>query len=58
MFFDNLNNAITPRPTVEGYVGLSRAIGTAIDNVLLGNEDPQEQLDKAAAQSDVELAGG
>ena len=58
VFFDNLNNAITPRPTVEGYVGLSRAIGTAIDNVLLGNEDPQEQLDKAAAQSDVELAGG
>jgi multiple sugar transport system substrate-binding protein len=57
VFFSNLQNAKNPRPTVEGYVGLSRAIGTAIDNVLLGGADAQEQLDKAKEQADVELAG-
>ena len=57
VFFDNLQNAKNPRPTVEGYVGLSRAIGTAIDNVLLGGADAQQELDKAKKQADVELAG-
>jgi len=56
-FFANLDNAVQPRPTVAGYVGLSRAVGTAIDEVLLGDADPQEALDKAAAQADIELAG-
>jgi multiple sugar transport system substrate-binding protein len=56
-FFANLANAIQPRPTVEGYVGLSRAVGTAIDEVLLGDADPQEALDKAAAAANIELAG-
>jgi len=57
IFFANLENAIQPRPTVPGYVGLSRAIGTGIDKVLLGDADPQEALDEAKAQADIELAG-
>jgi multiple sugar transport system substrate-binding protein len=51
VFFDNLTNAVNPRPTVTGYTEMSRAVGTAISRVLLGEGDPQEELDKAARAS-------
>jgi multiple sugar transport system substrate-binding protein len=57
VFFDNLQNATTPRPTVAGYTALSRDIGTAISKVLLGDGDPKEELDKAAKAAAVDLAG-
>jgi len=56
VFFDNLENATTPRPTVVGYTAMSRAVGTAISKVLQGEAQPQEALDEAAEQSAVDLA--
>lgn len=56
VFFDNLANATTPRPTVQGYTAMSRTVGTAISEVLLGVAQPQEALDDAAEQSVVDLA--
>lgn len=44
----NSANATIPRPTVEGYVNLSEAIGTAISQVLQGQADPREALKGAA----------
>jgi multiple sugar transport system substrate-binding protein len=55
VFFDNLQNATTPRPTVVGYTAMSREVGTAISDVLRGEADPQEALDKAAQASLVDL---
>lgn len=57
VFFANLQNAKNPRPTVQGYVGLSRAIGTQISRALLGAEDPATAMEKAQADANVELAG-
>lgn len=45
------------RPTVQGYVGLSEAIGTAISQVLQGQGDPETALRDAAEQADQKLAG-
>ncbi|HSS67366.1 MAG TPA: ABC transporter substrate-binding protein [Nocardioidaceae bacterium] len=56
VFFENLNNATTPRPTVIGYTEMSSAVADAIDRVLLANADPKEELDKAADASKVALA--
>ena len=50
-FFDNLENAVNPRPTVAGYPGMSREVGSSIARVLLGEGDPQEELDRAAQAS-------
>jgi multiple sugar transport system substrate-binding protein len=55
VFFENLQNATTPRPTVVGYTDMSLAVGQAIDKVLLANADPQDELDKAAEASRVAL---
>jgi multiple sugar transport system substrate-binding protein len=55
VFFENLKNATTPRPTVVGYNDMSVAVADAIDQVLLANADPQEQLDGAAQKSKVAL---
>lgn len=51
-FFDNLANAKQPRPTVNGYVELSRYVGEAISRVLQGAANPKEALDQAAKQSE------
>jgi multiple sugar transport system substrate-binding protein len=51
VFFDNLQNAVTPRPTVVGYTAMSREVGIAISKVLLGAAQPQEALDEAADRS-------
>lgn len=58
VFFDNLKNATTPRPTVLGYTELSREIGNAISRVLLDQGDPREELDKAAKAASAALAAG
>lgn len=55
VFFENLQNATTPRPTVVGYTALSRAVGTAISDVLRGEADPQEALDQAAKTAAIDL---
>jgi multiple sugar transport system substrate-binding protein len=55
VFFENLQNATTPRPTVVGYTAMSREVGTAISDVLRGDADPQEALEKAAQASQVDL---
>ncbi len=52
----NGENAITARPTVSGYVGLSEAIGSAISEVLQGQGEPAAALEKAAATADEALA--
>lgn len=50
-FFQNLDNATTPRPTVVGYTTMSREVGLAISKVLQGVAEPQEALDEAAEKS-------
>ncbi len=55
-FFENLENATEPRPTVVGYTGMSLAVGKAINEVLQGVAEPQEALDEAAEQAAIDLA--
>jgi multiple sugar transport system substrate-binding protein len=57
VFFRNLDNAITPRPTIAGYTAMSREVGIAISKVLLGAAEPQEALDDAAERSAADVAG-
>jgi multiple sugar transport system substrate-binding protein len=56
-FFDNLANARQARPTVNGYVELSRHVGEAIAKVLQGAARPKEALDEAAKKSAGALEG-
>jgi multiple sugar transport system substrate-binding protein len=58
VLFANLENATKPRPTVAGYVGLSRSVGEAIAKTMQGAAQPKEALDEAAKKADVALAGG
>jgi multiple sugar transport system substrate-binding protein len=51
VFFDNLQNAKTPRPTVEGYTELSQYVGQAIAKVLQGQASSKDALDEAASKS-------
>lgn len=55
---DNLKNAKQARPTVSGYVEMSRHVGDAIAKALQGAATPKEALDEAAAKSAQALAGG
>jgi multiple sugar transport system substrate-binding protein len=57
-FFDNLANAKQPRPTVTGYVEMSRYVGEAIAKVLQGAASSKDALDEAARKSTTALAGG
>jgi multiple sugar transport system substrate-binding protein len=57
VFFANLRNAANPRPTIEGYLGLSEDIGKAIGQALVAGEDPKTVLDAAVQQANVDLAG-
>jgi multiple sugar transport system substrate-binding protein len=57
IFFANLANAIQPRPTVPGYVGLSSAVADAIDKALVAGDDPKQVLDEAATKANLELQG-
>ncbi len=56
VFFNNLKNAKTPRPTVEGYTEMSKYVGEAIAAVLQGQGNPKDALDAAAAKSADALA--
>ena len=56
VMFDNMANATEVKPTVTGYVALSRYVGTAVSEVLQGAAQPQEALDEAAQKSDQALA--
>lgn len=53
---ENSKNATIPRPTVPGYVNLSEAIGTAISQVMQGQGEPAEALEKAADEATAALA--
>jgi multiple sugar transport system substrate-binding protein len=55
-FFDNLANAKQPRPTVTGYVEMSRYVGEAIAKVLQGAAGAKEALDEAARKAKPALA--
>ena len=52
----NLDNATQKRPTVKGYVELSKAFGKAVSRLLQGDGDVKAELDKAAADADAALA--
>jgi multiple sugar transport system substrate-binding protein len=54
-FFDNLANAKQPRPTVSGYVEMSRYVGEAISKVLQGAAPTKDALDEAARKSKAAL---
>lgn len=54
----NLANAKQARPTVSGYVEMSRHVGEAIAQALQGAATPKDALDQAAAKSVQALAGG
>jgi multiple sugar transport system substrate-binding protein len=56
-FFDNLANAKQPRPTVTGYVEMSRYVGEAISEVLQGAKETKAALDEAAQKSEPALSG-
>lgn len=55
-FFDNLANAKKARPTVAGYVEMSRDVGDAISKVLQGAASPKDALDEAARKAASALA--
>jgi multiple sugar transport system substrate-binding protein len=54
----NLANAKQARPTVSGYVEMSRFVGEAVAKTLQGAATPKDALDQAAAKSATALAGG
>ncbi|GAA1996576.1 ABC transporter substrate-binding protein [Catenulispora subtropica] len=51
-FVDNLNNATKSRPTVPGYVEMSKHVGDAIAKVLQGDGSAKSALDQAARESE------
>jgi multiple sugar transport system substrate-binding protein len=53
----NSANAKQARPTVQGYAGLSEAVGSSISQVLQGKGTPADALKQAAAKADEALAG-
>lgn len=58
LFAKNLDNAKQKRPTVKGYVGLSKAFGEAVSKVVQGQGDAKQSLDDAATKADRALADG
>ncbi len=57
-FVDNLSNVQKARPQVAAYPKISLALSDAIVAVMLGKDDPQSALDKAAQIADQALAEG
>jgi multiple sugar transport system substrate-binding protein len=55
-FFDNLANAKQARPTIGGYVEMSRYVGEAIAKVLQGAASSKDALNEAAQKSTAALA--
>ena len=58
VFVQNEANALKARPVIANYNEVSQAMGQAIEAVLLGKGQPQQQLDQAASQVDQTLATG
>jgi multiple sugar transport system substrate-binding protein len=58
LFVDNLNNVTKSRPAIPSYPEISKAIGQAVQAILLGKASPKAALDAAAKQADTALAGG
>jgi multiple sugar transport system substrate-binding protein len=58
MFVQNEANAVKARPVIANYNEVSQAMGQAIEAVLLGKGQPQQELDQAAQQVDQTLATG
>ena len=57
-FVDNLQNVTKSRPAIPEYPEISKAIGQAVQAILLGKQDAKAALDAAAQQADSVLAGG
>ena len=58
VFVQNEANAVKARPVIANYNEVSQAMGQAIEAVLLGKGQPQQELDQAAEQVDQTLATG
>ena len=58
VFVQNEANALKARPVIANYNEVSQAMGQAIEAVLLGKGQPQQELDQAAQQVDQTLATG
>jgi multiple sugar transport system substrate-binding protein len=58
VFVQNESNALKARPVIANYNEVSSAMGQAIQAVLLGKGQPQQELDQAAGQVDQTLATG
>jgi multiple sugar transport system substrate-binding protein len=58
VFVQNEANAVKARPVIANYNEVSQAMGQAIQAVLLGKGQPQDELDQAADQVDQTLATG
>jgi multiple sugar transport system substrate-binding protein len=58
LFVDNLKNVTKARPPIPQYPEISKALGQAVQAILLGKEEPKAALDAAAQQADSALAGG
>jgi multiple sugar transport system substrate-binding protein len=56
VFAQNLDNAKKPRPTVEGYVGLSKAFGETVSKILQAQLETKPGLDAAKAKADKSLS--
>lgn len=57
VFTENLSNVKNARPTVKGYVGLSKAYGKAVSKILQGQADAKTELDAAVTAANDALAG-
>jgi multiple sugar transport system substrate-binding protein len=58
VFVDNLQNVTKSRPAIPEYPEISKALGQAVQAILLGKQEPKAALDSAAEQADSVLAGG
>jgi multiple sugar transport system substrate-binding protein len=58
LFVDNLSNVTKSRPAIPAYPEISKAIGQAVQAILLGKQQPKAALDAAAQQADSAVAGG
>src|SRR6476661_6188859 len=58
VFVQNEANALKARPVIANYNEVSQAMGQAIEAVLLGKGQPQQELDQAADQANQTLATG
>jgi len=58
VFVQNLANVTKARPAIAHYDEISQIMGVAVVKVMLGEAEPQQALDDAAAEVNSVLAGG